>query len=72
MADGSTVETEGKVKIQLRCGKYRGTVLAKVFPGLQKGMILGMPWLQKENPQINWTQGEVLVQQGQEWVQLLR
>ena len=70
MADGSTVETEGKVKIQLHCGKYRGTVLAKVFPGLQKEMILGMPWLQKENPQINWTQGEILVQQGQEWVQL--
>ena len=43
MADGSTAETEGKVKIQLRCGKHRGTVLAKVFPGLQKGMILGMP-----------------------------
>ena len=70
MADGSTVETEGRVKIQLHCGKYRGTVLAKVFPGLQKEMILGMPWLQKENPQINWTQGEILVQQGQEWVQL--
>ena len=68
MADGSTVETEGKVKIQLHCGKYRGTVLAKVFPGLQKEMILGMPWLHKENPQINWTQGEILVQQGQEWV----
>ena len=70
MADGSTVKTEGRVKIQLRCGEYRGTVQAKVFPGLQKGMILGMPWFQKENPHINWTEGTVLVQQDRKWVQL--
>ena len=70
MADGTTVQTEGRVQIQLRCGGYRGTVQAKAFPGLQKKMILGMPWLQKENPHINWTQGEILVRQGTEWVQL--
>ena len=34
MADGSIVKTEGKVQIQLRCGKYRRVVQAKVFPGL--------------------------------------
>ena len=34
MADGTTVQKEGKVQIQLWCGGYRGTVQAKVFPGL--------------------------------------
>ena len=61
MADGTTVKTQGKVQIQLRCGEYRGVIQAKVFPGMQKKMILGMPWFQKENPHINWTQGEILV-----------
>ena len=70
MADGSNVRTRGKVKIQQWCGKYRGVVQAKVFPGLQKDIILGMPWLQKENPRIDWTQPVVLVQQAQKWVQL--
>ena len=70
MADGTTIKTQGKVQIQLRCGAYRGVIQAKVFPGLQKKMLLGMPWFQKENPHINWTQGEVLVQQDGEWVQL--
>ena len=64
MADGSEVTIEGRVKVQLWCGGYQGTVQAKVFPGLQKGMVLGMPWLQKENPHITWTQGTALVQQG--------
>ena len=29
-----------------------------------------MPWLQKENPHIDWTQGIVLVPRDSEWVQL--
>ena len=33
-------------------------------------MILGMPWLVKENPHINWTCSIVVVQQGQEWISL--
>ena len=50
MADGTTVMTQGKVQVQLQCGAHRGVVQAKVFPSLQKKMILGMPWFQKENP----------------------
>jgi hypothetical protein len=45
-------------------------VQAKVFPGLQKNMILGIPWLTKENPHINWTIGTVVVKQDQQWIQL--
>ena len=43
---------------------------ARVFPQMTKPMILGMPWLVKENPHINWTRSTVVVQQGQEWISL--
>ena len=33
-------------------------------------MILGIPWLRKANPQINWTQETVVVKKGQDWVSL--
>ena len=70
MADGTKTQTEGKVQLRFKCGGYRGTVQAKVFPGLQKPMILGIPWLQKENPHIDWTRGVVTVKQGQKWIEL--
>ena len=68
MADGSKVLTKGRVQIRFKCGEYQGTVQAKVFPGLQKPVILGIPWLKKENPQIDWTQGSVTVKKGQQWI----
>ena len=70
MADGSKIETEGRVQIRFHCGEYQGTVQAKVFPGLQKPMILGIPWLRKENPHIDWTQGTVTVRKGPTRIQL--
>ena len=61
MADGTKTQIEGKVQLRFKCGGYRETIQAKVFPGLQKPMILGIPWLQKENPHIDWTRGVVTV-----------
>ena len=55
MADGTQVETTGRVQVTIRSGGYKEIVQAKVFPGLRKPMILGIPWLRKANPQINWT-----------------
>ncbi len=62
LADGSMTQTEGRVQFKFKCGEYVGTVRAGVFPHLHKEMILGIPWLKQENPQINWTQGIVLVE----------
>jgi hypothetical protein len=70
MADGTKKQTEGKVQVLIKCGGYQGIVKAKVFPGLQKPMILGIPWLMKENPHINWTTGAVVVKKDGEWIQL--
>ena len=43
---------------------------ARVFPYMIKPMILGMTWLVKENPHINWTRSTVVVHQGQDWISL--
>ena len=49
MANGSVVKTTGSVKILLKCWAYHGVVEARVFPGLDKLMILGIPWLRRDN-----------------------
>ena len=53
MADGAVVKTEGRVQFVLKCGGYRGQISARVFPNMNKPMILGIPWLSKENPHID-------------------
>ena len=70
LADGSTGQTEGRVQIHLSCGGYRGVVQAKVFPGLHKPIILGIPWLRKENPHIDWAREVVVVKQDNVWISL--
>ena len=70
MANGSVVQTMGSVKILLKCGAYHGVVEARVFPGLDKPMILGIPWLGKENPHIDWTRSTVVVQQKHQCISL--
>ena len=45
-------------------------VETRVSPGLHKPMILGIPWLRKENPQIDWTRSTVVVQQKNQWISL--
>ena len=47
LADGSTIKTEGRVRVHVKCGEYRGTLYARVFPQMNKQMILGIPWLSR-------------------------
>ena len=61
LADGSKLRTEGRVQFTLRCGNYKERVLTRVFPDLHKEIILGIPWLEKANPVIDWTQRRVRV-----------
>ena len=70
MADGSQVETTGRVQVQIKSGGYQGIVQAKIFPGLRKPMILGIPWLKKVNPHIDWAQETVVVAKGRELLSL--
>ena len=61
MADGSKVKTLSRVQLNVRCSGYHGIVEARVFPQMSKPLILGMIWLVKENPHINWTRSTMLV-----------
>ena len=70
MADGTVVKTEGRVQFVLKCGGYRGQISIRVFPNMNKPMILGSPWLSKENPHINWTQATVVVNKDYRWISL--
>ena len=70
MADGTVVKTEGRVQFVLKCGGYRGQISARVFPNMNKPMILGIPWLSKENPHIDWTQATVVVNKDHQWISL--
>ena len=55
MTDGTMVQTEGRIQIVLKCGQRRGKFSAQIFPNMNKQMILGIPWLPKENPHVDWT-----------------
>ena len=70
MADGIVVKTEGRVQFVLKCGGYRGQISARVFPNMNKPMILGIPWLSKENPHIDWAQATVVVNKDHHWISL--
>ena len=70
MVDGSKVRTLNRVQLNVICDGYRGIMEARVFPQMLKPLILGMPWLVKVNPHINWICSTVVVQQGQEWFSL--
>ena len=37
---------------------------------MNKPMILGIPWLSKENPHIDWTQATVVVNKDHQWIAL--
>ena len=53
MADGLVVRTKGRVQFVLKCGGYKGEISSQVFPNMDKQLILGIPWLLKENPHID-------------------
>ena len=70
MADGIVAQTEGRVQFVLKCGGYREQISARIFPNMNKPMILGIPWLLKENPHIDWTQAIVVVNKEHQWISL--
>ena len=37
---------------------------------MNKQMILGILWLSKEKPPIDWTQAAVVMKKGQDWISL--
>ena len=62
LADGTVVSTAGYVQFVMKCGDFKGKIVARVFPNLHKECILGIPWLEYENPDIDWTRRHVTIQ----------
>ena len=61
LANGAKEQTEGHVQFQLQCGEYKRIIYARVFPLLHNEFIIGLPWLQSENLDVNWTLGIVII-----------
>ena len=59
MANKTTVKAQGYVSFRLDSGEFSCRVIARVFPNLRSEVILGTPWLIKENPDIDWVKPEV-------------
>ena len=54
MANKATVKVQGYVSFRLDSGEFSCRVIAWVFLNLRSEVILGTPWLIKENPDIDW------------------
>ena len=63
LADGSKSMTEGAAHVALKSGPCKCQIQAQVFPDLCTPLILGMPWLKVMDPQINWSDKTITVQQ---------
>ena len=59
LANKTTVKVQGYVSFRLDSGEFSCRVIARVFPNLRSKVILGTPWLIKENPNIDWVKPEV-------------
>ena len=53
-----------------KCGGYKKRNLCRVFPNMNKQVILGILWLAKENLHNYWTQVVVVVKKGHNWISL--
>ena len=65
MADKTTRKTLGRLfGIEFKCGQLLSTFDADIFPGLAHDILLGLPWLVKENPHSDFRSGKIEVLQG--------
>ena len=71
LADKTTRETLGRVfGVRFHCGQLVSSIDADVFPGLAHDVLLGLPWLIKENPHIDFRPGRIQALQGQDFMEL--
>ena len=66
LANKTTVKGQGYLSFRLDSGEFSYRVIGRMFPNLRSEVILGTPWLIKENPDIDWVKPEVKMRrQGQ-------
>lgn len=69
VADTRIVKAQGAVtEVSIRSGEFEFHTDLQVFPRLEHEILLGIPWLVKYNPSINWVTGAVVINKdGQEF-----
>jgi transposase InsO family protein len=60
VADGRVRSCTEKIQVELNLGGYCSEVTAYLFPLKSFDLVLGMAWLQAEQPSINWRTREVV------------
>lgn len=64
-ADGRTTNCNDEVHLlDLKIGDYQDQLDFKVAPVLNHDVILGKPWLEHFNPQIDWVRNTITISQG--------
>ena len=59
LANTAAVNVQGHVSFWLDSKEFSCRAIARMFPKLRSEVILGTPWLIKENPNIDWVKPEV-------------
>ena len=71
LADGKIVNiSRACERIKVRFGQVTSTESAFVFPDLGYDLILGMPWLEREDPRISFKNKTVALQRNAQWINL--
>ena len=65
---GHPLKVEGRVTVICQQAGQTVTVDAWVVSDIQHDVILGMPWLRKQQPTIKWQEGVLVFPSGKEWV----
>ena len=76
MIDGTpTIHNRGRVEeetpeLELRIGPHRERIAFDITQLVGEDVVLGLPWLEKNNPDIDWTHRKVTFREGPESIQL--
>lgn len=55
MADKELITVTGIVKFEMKLGNLsKETIIAYTFPLAKIDLVLGLPWLRKHNPRVDW------------------
>ena len=69
LANGEKMVSQGTVVGLVTCGKWRAHVKFVVLD-LAFDVVLGLPWLTKVNPRLNWSDRTLAVHAKGRWVKL--
>ena len=58
---GERLPVLGKARLRIHAGGHTSNLEAWVVEGIRPHLILGLPWVQQEQPQVDWHNAAALV-----------